>query len=258
MRIRYSTFRPALKAVSSPAVTVALLLIMAILVVYGTVHQVRHSLYEAQQHVFDAWIILAAGFVPFPGVKLACTLLFVNLLAAVGVRMRWVWRNSGLFLVHAGIIALVAGAGIGYAVRQEASVTLAEGEMVPAGRVVAAETPARTREIRIPLSLQLNGFVVKRGSVTNAIVDFESHVHVKDDAMERDAVISMNRPLRYRDYTFYQSSYTTEGGRNFSTLAVVRNPVRIVPYFASIMIASGLIIHFLFMVIVSTRKKHGS
>jgi cytochrome c biogenesis protein ResB len=257
MRIRYPTARQTLNAVSSPAVTVVLLLIMAILVVYGTVYQVRHSLYEAQQHVFDTWIVFIAGIVPFPGVKLASGILFINLLAAVGARMRRVWRNSGLFLVHAGIIALVAGAGIGYAVRQEASVTLAEGEAVAAGRVIGAETPHKTREFRLPLSLHLTGFVIKRNSVTSAIIDFESHVHIKDAVKERDAVISMNRPLRYRDYTFYQSSYQVDRTRNFSTLAVVKNPVRMVPYVASIMIAGGLILHFLCMVIVSAGKKHG-
>jgi hypothetical protein len=63
--------------------------------------------------------------------------------------------------------------------------------------------------------------------------------------MTRKTVIFMNNPLRYQNLTFYQASYSVdEGGRERSTLAVVRNSGWLFPYIASILTFLGLMIHF--------------
>lgn len=71
---------------------------------------------------------------------------------------------------------------------------------------------------------------------------YESHLKLmQSDGFVRDVVISMNRPLRIADYTFYQSSYDTEAGRERSTLSVVRNSGRLFPYYASLITFLGLL-----------------
>lgn len=56
----------------------------------------------------------------------------------------------------------------------------------------------------------------------------------------RKVTIEMNRPLRYRGETFYQSGVN---GRT-TILQVVRNPGWLLPYVSCIVVALGMIVHF--------------
>ncbi len=81
---------------------------------------------------------------------------------------------------------------------------------------------------------------------------YRSTVTVKDGDNTWPAEISMNNPLRYRGYTFYQSSYMVrEDGKETTVLSVVWNAGRLFPYIASAIISLGLILHLL----VSTRGR---
>ena len=74
---------------------------------------------------------------------------------------------------------------------------------------------------------------------------FSSRVRLEDGDVDREVLISMNKPLRYQGYTFYQSSYRDlPGGRETSTLAVVKNYGRLMPYIATAVTVIGMIIHF--------------
>lgn len=255
MRIRFPSPRQVFAAVASPRVTVILLLVVAVLVIHGTLYQVRHSLYDARLHIFDAWIVLFPPFIPFPGVKLAVLLLFINMLAAGAARFRRAFTSAGLLCVHCGIAALFIGAGLGYALRQESSLTLGEGESSALSIAAAGGQSDMVRSVPLPLTVRLRNFVLKRSPGSGALEDYESRVHVLGSDIDREVVISMNRPFRYRDFTFYQSSYQDNEGRMMSVLAVVRNPARMLPYLASIMIAAGLVIHFLGKFAGSIRRK---
>lgn len=75
---------------------------------------------------------------------------------------------------------------------------------------------------------------------------FESEIAVEEEgAAARKATISMNRPFRYRGYTFYQSGFGADRGKIVSTLSVVNNPGAKWPYFSCLMIALGMLLHFL-------------
>ena len=56
----------------------------------------------------------------------------------------------------------------------------------------------------------------------------------------------MNEPLRYKGYTFYQSSFIETPDGETSVLAAVKNYGRMFPYISSIIMCIGLLIH-LFM-----------
>ncbi len=80
---------------------------------------------------------------------------------------------------------------------------------------------------------------------------YRSVLTVKDQDAAWPAEISMNNPLRYRGYTFYQSSYMQTPKGEATVLSVVWNAGRLFPYIASIIISIGLIWHLL----VSTRGR---
>lgn len=103
------------------------------------------------------------------------------------------------------------------------------------------------KRISLPLSISLLDFSLKYYPNSTIPKSFESRVAIKGEGdIEREVVISMNRPLRFKDYTFFQSSYfVDEMGKEYTVLAVVRNSGRLLPYIASITIFMGLLVQFL-------------
>jgi hypothetical protein len=102
----------------------------------------------------------------------------------------------------------------------------------------------RYRRIYKPYSVQLLDFQHDRYMGTNTPRNFSSRVRLIDPAHneDREALISMNHPLRYRGETFYQASY--KSGDTGTVLQVVRNPAWIIPYVACGLGALGMLMHF--------------
>ena len=116
----------------------------------------------------------------------------------------------------------------------------------------------RKKKMPLPLYITLKDFKMKMYPNSNIPKSYESHVTIKaEGTVDRDVVISMNKPLRFKDYTFFQSSYyIAQDGSEYTILAVVKNAGRLVPYFSSITIFLGLVIHFLAMLL--KRRKTNS
>lgn len=81
---------------------------------------------------------------------------------------------------------------------------------------------------------------------SNIPKNFSSLVRVRavDGSEDRESLIYMNHPLRYRGYTFYQ--YQMDSANGFSVLQVVHNPARALPYVACVLMTLGLTWQFLF------------
>jgi len=374
-----NTVLKLLKAVASLKLTVVCLIILAVLVVWGTVYQADHGLYQAQQKFFHSWFFLLFGFIPFPGTVLIMFILFFNLVAVLFFRIGFKLAKIGNLITHLGLIVLLVGGFFTFYYSQESTLTLKEGEtgnMSSSNRLwelavwernakagqsdadvyavdtkgsrpgdvihledlglalqvkeyygnctafAGSESALKTAEISnasgirelkgkpsekeiennvaggvfditpgpgqrqtlllygddshpttmtvnnrtflfslrkkkfpLPLSLTLADFTVKFYPNSEIPRSYESKVTIKAGGeVERDVVISMNKPLRYADLTFFQSSYdTAPDGTEYSILAVVKNVGRLLPYFSSIIIFLGLAIHFLVMLF--KRKK---
>lgn len=74
--------------------------------------------------------------------------------------------------------------------------------------------------------------------------NFSSRVrlHSADGQEDREALISMNHPLRYGGLTFYQ--YQMNEADGYSVLQVVRNPSWALPYVSCLLMALGLLVQF--------------
>lgn len=116
------------KFAASFDVTVACLLVLMILTFWGTLYQVDHGLYAAQNRMFNSWFFTFFGFIPFPGARLVLWVVFINLLLAGLVKHVYSFRKIGLLLVHYGLLVLVISAGFTYHFAQESYLNLAEGE----------------------------------------------------------------------------------------------------------------------------------
>ena len=119
---------PWLAPFLSLKVQVVCLFLLFVLVGWGTLDQAQHGLYAAQQRFFFSWVLFAGGWFPFPGAKLLLWILGLNLTATLVFRFAYTWSRLGLWLVHIGLLVLIAGAGITHAAGDEGFLTLAEGE----------------------------------------------------------------------------------------------------------------------------------
>jgi hypothetical protein len=106
----------------------------------------------------------------------------------------------------------------------------------------------RLKKFKLPFSITLNKFEREFHPGTETPRAFRSFVTIAHDGLERTKEIYMNHPLRFKDFTLYQASYAVDqAGRELSTLAVVRNSGRLLPYIASFVTFGGLALHFLVM-----------
>lgn len=104
----------------------------------------------------------------------------------------------------------------------------------------------RLKRFPLPITVKLIEFYMDKHPGTEIARSFKSKVEVDHDGINRETVISMNEPFRFKDYTFYQASYQIDDmGRKTSILAVVKNAGRLLPYIATFVTFLGLALHFL-------------
>ncbi|HEX5397587.1 MAG TPA: cytochrome c biogenesis protein ResB [Verrucomicrobiae bacterium] len=103
----------------------------------------------------------------------------------------------------------------------------------------------RPERFYMPFSLTLLTFHHDVYPGTDIPKNFSSRLRLQnlDNGEDRQVLIYMNNPLRYRGETFYQASYDTDN--QGSILQVVHNPGWLTPYVACVMVAVGLTWQFL-------------
>ena len=106
------------------------------------------------------------------------------------------------------------------------------------------EIVLRQRRDYKPFALTLLHFTHDIYPGTDIPKNFASRVRLIDLERNenREVLISMNNPLRYRGYTFYQASY--DNNDKTSILQVVKNPAMLLPYIACGLVAAGLLTQF--------------
>jgi len=113
----------------------------------------------------------------------------------------------------------------------------------------------RLKRSSMPFVLRLKDFMMDKHPNTEIARSYKSLVEVESGGVSRDVLISMNKPMRYKNFTLYQASYAIDQfGRQLSTLAVVKNSGRLLPYIATFTTVAGLLLHLLMMAFPQTRK----
>jgi hypothetical protein len=367
MPARKSRSKQIIQFIASVKLTSICLLALILLVIWGTLYQVDHGLYQAQQKIFHSWIILAGGFFPLPGTTLVMFILFVNLLFAIYLRIGLRLKNIGNLITHLGLVLLLVGTFVIRNFSLEANVIIGEGNTVNEATVYSSwemalwrvqsgsrkvyafdtrnlrsgdtipiaalgitievdkyysnslplsrsvhdgkeavnasgirglreQPPAgeknrnvaggiftvtsgegsprrillygnenfptrltieglslyfslRPRKIQLPFQLTLRDFQKILYPNSTIPKSFKSKITLSTgQGVDRDVVISMNRPLRYEGYTLFQSSFfTAEDGTEHTVLALNRSPGRIIPYYSCIFIFLGMVIHFILL-----------
>jgi hypothetical protein len=113
----------------------------------------------------------------------------------------------------------------------------------------------RARRDYLPFNLTLDKFTHDIYPGTGIPKNFAStiHLHSDDGRDDRAVLISMNNPLRYGGFAFYQAGYANND--RTSVLEAVRNPSWRIPYFSCALIASGLVLQFGLSLFAFFRKR---
>jgi hypothetical protein len=105
----------------------------------------------------------------------------------------------------------------------------------------------RHQRTYLPFSIKLNKFTEALHPGTNIAKEYSSDVTLldKNNNINWRGTISMNQPLRYKGYTFYQSSFYKTNNQYTTVLASVYNIGQNFPYIASILLCIGILLHLL-------------
>ncbi len=107
----------------------------------------------------------------------------------------------------------------------------------------------------LPFSIQLTDFRRTNHDGIGMAKSYESDVILRDHSMQWEETISMNKPLRYKGYTIFQSSFIETPIGERSVFSVVQNSGRAFPYIAGFAICFGMFLH---IIILQTAKRHKS
>ena len=125
----------------------------------------------------------------------------------------------------------------------------------PSGKVFTFETEGRKFAVEmnrerweVPFMVKLDKFVHEVYPKTNKPRVFRSEITRTEDGVDEVVKISMNEPMRYKGYTFFQASWgPQDAGPNdpkFSQFEVAQNPSDHWPLWSCIAAFIGLALHF--------------
>ncbi|MBA3963950.1 MAG: cytochrome c biogenesis protein ResB [Chthoniobacterales bacterium] len=114
----------------------------------------------------------------------------------------------------------------------------------------------RQRRFYKQFALTLIHFEHDRYAGTDIPKNFSSRVRLLDSERgeNREVLISMNDPLRYRGYTFYQAGF--DNNDTTTILQVVKNPAMLLPYIACGLVGLGLLVQFSMHLFGFVRKRN--
>jgi len=112
----------------SVPLTVICLGLLMILTFWGTLFQVEHGLFAAQEKFFTSWVVWVFGVIPFPGAMLVLGVLMINLLGYMINMLVFHPLKPGILMIHSGLLIMLIGGAITHHYGEESYLSLWEGE----------------------------------------------------------------------------------------------------------------------------------
>lgn len=184
--------KKALSILSSPWITVMLLLVFAINIGIATFIESRQSIEMAWQLVYNAkWF------------ELILLLGVINLSLSIFQHKLYRKQKFTVFLFHVSFIIILIGAGVTRYWGFEGSMHIREGE---SSNLIMKKNAA---PVTLPFELHLKDFIIDYYPGSQNPSGFSSIVVLndKEKGILEEHKIYMNNILKHRGYRFYQSSY---------------------------------------------------
>jgi len=222
-----------IERLASLKLTVVLLLVIAGVLSIGTIFESLKGAEAARGVYYAPWF-------------LALEALFgLNLLAALIERWpRNKWR-IGFALTHSSMLLILAGALMTLVFKVEGRLPIWEGQ---SSNVVYRDGGGGGQEVaplELPFQVRLDSFEIDTYPGTRRPAMFRSRVVVVETGgAEHPAVIEMNRPMSFGGYSFFQSSYQIQGGREMTILSVSRDPGEAIVFLGYALLVAGMCVVF--------------
>jgi hypothetical protein len=124
--------RTSLRALTSYGLACVLLLFLLLLTFLGTLEQTHSGIFDVQKKYFESVFLIhkVGGVVPvpLPGGALLMSLFALNLFLGGLVRVRKDRRRLGILVGHFGILMLLVGSLVKFALSEEGNLMLFEGD----------------------------------------------------------------------------------------------------------------------------------
>lgn len=101
----------------------------------------------------------------------------------------------------------------------------------------------RKAQRTLPFAIRLEDFQKNFHPGTAMASAYSSDIVIEDNGITWPVHIEMNKPLRYKGYTFFQSSFAESEEGEATVLAVVKNSGWLFPYLGTAIVAIGLLLH---------------
>ncbi len=105
----------------------------------------------------------------------------------------------------------------------------------------------QNRRLQLDFPIKLNEFKIDRYQGTQKAMSYSSQVTAGTGELsseKQDTLISMNEPMKYKGYTFYQASFQQDeqtGEPTASILSVNKDPGRPIKYTGSLILTAGIL-----------------
>ncbi len=225
-----TTVHRLIDGLGSLRLAITLLILLAAVCTVATFYESSHGTPAVQAAVYQtAWF--------------AALLTLLGLNVAISMIRRYPFRlhHTGFVMAHVGVVLLLVGSLISLHFGLDANLALYEGESSSwlEGAPAGGSATAPPERIRLPFEVALLDFHSDHYPGSRMAATYESLVRVDDpEAGTFEHRISMNHPLRYRGYVFFQSSYV-EGEPMMSVLSVARAPGLPVVYLGTTLLSLG-------------------
>lgn len=102
----------------------------------------------------------------------------------------------------------------------------------------------QNRRLQLDFPVKLQEFKIDHYQGTQKAKSYSSQVTAGVDLQKQDTLISMNEPMKYKGYTFYQASFQQDdqtGQPTASILSVNKDPGRWIKYLGSLILTMGIL-----------------
>ncbi len=225
-----------IERLGSLMLTVVLLLVVGVVLAVGTIFESLRGAEAARAVYYAPWFFALEG------------LFGLNLLAALITRWPRNRFRIGFALTHASMLLILVGALLTLLLKVEGRLPIWEGQSSDV--VFQGDKEGDLPPLTLPFKVRLDAFEIDTYPGTERPAMFRSRVVVEEaggaagGGSERPGVIEMNKPLSHGGYTFFQSSYQIQGGREMTILSVAKDPGQNVVFVGYILLVAGMIVVF--------------
>ena len=219
---------PFIRALASLKLTTALLIVIAVVLSFGTILESLRGTEAARAVYYAPWFFALQG------------LFALNIVAALWERWPRNRMRIGFLVTHASMLLILAGALVTAASMVDGRLGLWEGES--SREFQRQMSGGRQSTQSLPFAVRLDAFELDLYPGTQRAAMYRSRITVQDAGGERSAVIEMNRPFSHGGYRFFQSSYQMHEGREMSVLQVSRDPGQTIVFWGYYLLVLGMIV----------------